>query len=130
MKTNKSGNANGNKGQVSMNDIAAQLAAMQAQLAELRTENTKLKASKPASVSEYAYEHVGKDKDGKPASRITVKDGKAFVQSYSGLKATWNGEPAEGWIEGKMSNGRKGYYIPKKAAPVARAVLETVLKHL
>jgi hypothetical protein len=129
MNSKKSGNANGNKS-VSMNDIAKQLAAMQAQLAELRTENTALKSGKKASVAQYAFERIDKDAEGKPVSRITVKDGKAFVQSYSGLKATWNGEPAEGWIEGKMSNGRKGYYIPKKAAPVVKAVLETVLKHL
>ena len=129
MNSKKSGNANGNKS-VSMNDIAKQLAAMQVQLAELRTENTALKSGKKASVAQYAFERIDKDAEGKPVSRITVKDGKAFVQSYSGLKATWNGEPAEGWIEGKMSNGRKGYYIPKKAAPVVKAVLETVLKHL
>lgn len=131
MNGKKSGNANGNgKSQVSMNDIAKQLEAMQAQLAELKTENTRLKASKPASVSEYAYEHIGKDKDGKPASRITVKDGQAFIQAYSGLKPTWNGEPADGWIEGKMANGRKGYYIPKKAAPLSKKDVENVLKHL
>jgi hypothetical protein len=129
MNSKKSENANGNKS-VSMNDIAKQLAAMQVQLAELRTENTALKSGKKASVAQYAFERIDKDAEGKPVSRITVKDGKAFVQSYSGLKATWNGEPAEGWIEGKMSNGRKGYYIPKKAAPVVKAVLETVLKHL
>ena len=129
MNGKKSGNANGNKS-VSMNDLAAQLKAMQDQLAELRTENAQIKSGKKASVAQYAFERIDKDAEGKPVSRITVKDGKAFVQSYSGLKPTWNGEPAEGWIEGKMSNGRKGYYIPKKAAPVVKAVLETVLKHL
>jgi hypothetical protein len=134
MKTNKSGNANGNgKSQVSMNDVAKMLENMQAQLAELKTENIQLRANgngKKASVSAYAYEHIAKDAEGKPASRITVKDGQAFIQSYSGLKPTWNGEPSDGWIEGKMANGRKGYYIPKKAAPVSKNDLVALLKHL
>ena len=131
MNGKKSGNASGNgKGQVSMNDIAKQLAAMQAQLNELRTENASLKAGKPQAVNEYAYEHICKDAEGKPNARLTVKDGQAFIQSYSGLKPTWNGEPDNGWIEGKMANGRKGYYIPKKAAVLSKKDLEAVLKHL